>query len=104
MAISARLGAIVFIFTSSSTSPSRWPGRIALGSLAFLVLGQVLLRLMRRADPRPMPSRLAPVLTMPLRSRLFGTPQRVLDRAGVMLGMRVLEIGPGPGVYTIPLV
>lgn len=26
-----------------------------------------------------------------------------MDRAGVTPGMRVLEIGPGPGVYTVPL-
>jgi ubiquinone/menaquinone biosynthesis C-methylase UbiE len=50
-----------------------------------------------------MPSRLAPVLTSPWRSRLFGTPEQTLDRSGVMPGMRVLEIGPGPGVYTVPL-
>ena len=50
-----------------------------------------------------MPSRLAPVLTTPLRVRLFGTPERVLDRAGIRPGMRVLEVGPGPGVYTMPL-
>jgi hypothetical protein len=75
-----------------------------LGGVAVLVLGQVVLRILRRAAPGPMPSRLAPVLTTPLRARLFGgTPERVLARAGVTPGMRVLEVGPGPGVYTIPL-
>jgi protein-L-isoaspartate O-methyltransferase len=88
---------------ASSTSPLRWPSRIVLGGVAVLVLGQVVLRVLRRAAPGPMPSRLAPMLTMPLRARLFGTPERVLDRAGVTPGMRVLEVGPGPGVYTMSL-
>jgi SAM-dependent methyltransferase len=71
--------------------------------VAFFVLLQVVVRVLRRAAPGPMPSRLAPVLTTTLRSWLFGTPERVLDRAGVTPGMRVLEVGPGPGVYTVPL-
>ena len=91
------------MFASSSTSRLRWPSRIVLGGVAVFVLLQVVVRVLRRAVPGPMPSRLAPVLTMPLRSWLFGTPERVLDRAGVAPGMRVLEVGPGPGVYTVPL-
>ena len=91
------------MFVSSSASPLRRLSRIILGGVVTLVLGQVLLRVLRRATPGPMPSRLAPVLTTPLRTRLFGTPERVLDRAGVTCGMRVLEVGPGPGVYTVPL-
>ncbi len=88
---------------ASSSSPLRWSSRIVLGGVAILVMGQVVLRVLRRSAPGPMPSRLAPVLTTPLRARLFGTPERVLDRAGVTPGMRVLEVGPGPGVYTMPL-
>jgi len=71
--------------------------------VASFVLLQVVARVLRRAAPGPMPYRLAPALTTPLRSSLFGTPERVLDRAGVTPGMRVLEVGPGPGVYTVPL-
>lgn len=74
-----------------------------LGILAGFVLLQVFLRLFRRASPEPMPWRLAPMLTTRLRSRLFGTPDQVLDRAGVAPGMRALEVGPGPGMYTVPL-
>jgi protein-L-isoaspartate O-methyltransferase len=88
---------------ASSTSPLHWLSRLVLGGVAVFVLGQVVLRVLRRVVPGPMPSRLAPVLTTPLRARLFGMPERVLDRAGVTPGMRVLEVGPGPGVYTIPL-
>jgi ubiquinone/menaquinone biosynthesis C-methylase UbiE len=79
------------------------PKRIVLGVLAVFVLVQLLLRVFRRAAPEPMPWRLAPLLTTRWRSRLFGTPERVLDRAGVVPGMYVLEVGPGPGMYTVPL-
>ena len=88
---------------ASDTRPLRWLNRIVLVFVAFFVLLQVVVRVLRRAAPGPMPPRLAPVLTTPLRSWLFGTPERVLDRAGVTPGMRVLEVGPGPGVYTVPL-
>ena len=74
-----------------------------LGVLAGFVLLQVFLRLFRRAAPEPMPWRLAPMLTTRLRSRLFGSPDQVLDRAGIAPGMHVLEVGPGPGMYTVPL-
>jgi arsenite methyltransferase len=87
----------------SNTRALRWPSRIVLGVVTVFLLLQVVLRALRRAAPRPMPSRLAPVLTSPWRSRLFGAPEQTLDRSGVTPGMRVLEIGPGPGVYTVPL-
>jgi len=85
----------------SNTKAFRWPSRIVLGMVAVFSLVQVILRALRRAAPRPMPSRFAPVLTSPWRSRLFGAPEQILDRSGVVPGMRVLEIGPGPGVYTV---
>ena len=88
---------------ASDTRPLRWLNRIVLVFVASFVLLQVVARVLRRAAPGPMPYRLAPVLTTPLRSSLFGTSERVLDRAGVTPGMRVLEVGPGPGVYTVPL-
>ena len=79
------------------------PARIMLGVLAVFVLVHIVLRVFRRAAPEPMPWRLAPMLTTRGRSRLFGAPERVLDRAGVAPGMRVLEVGPGPGMYTVAL-
>jgi SAM-dependent methyltransferase len=88
---------------AANARPLRWPKRIVLGTVAIFALIQVVVRILCRAAPGPMPSRLAPVLTTPLRSRLFGNPERVLDRARVAPSMRVLEVGPGPGVYTVPL-
>ena len=93
------------MFASNTRSLLR-PKLIAVGLVGILtvfVLMQVLLRLFRRSAPEPMPWRLAPMLTTRLRSRLFGTPNRILDRAGVAPGMRILEVGPGPGMYTVPL-
>ena len=87
----------------SHTRVLRWPSRIVLGVVAIFLLLPIVLRALRRAAPRPMHSRLAPVLTSPWRSRLFGAPEQTLDRSGVKPGVRVLEIGPGPGVYTVPL-
>ena len=87
----------------SNTGTLRWPSRIVLSVMAAFLLLQVILRVLRRAAPRPMPSRFAPVLTSPWRSQLFGIPEQTLNRSGVTPGMQVLEIGPGPGVYTVPL-
>src|SRR5215216_619204 len=96
------LGGTTSMFASNIRS-LRWPKRIVLTTVASFVLIQVVVRILRRAAPGPMPSRLAPVLTTPLRLQLFGNPERVLDRARVVPSMRVLEVGPCPGVYTLPL-
>jgi hypothetical protein len=81
---------------ASNTSPLRRAKQVVLGTVGILLLIQVLIRILRRAAPGPMPSRLAPVLTTPLRLRLFGSPERVLDPARVAPSMRVLEVGPAP--------
>src|SRR5918997_5463767 len=88
---------------ASNIRPLLRPVRIVLGVLAVFVLVQVVLRIFCRAAPEPMPWRLAPMLTTRWRSRLFGTPERLLDRAGVAPGMQALEVGPGPGMFTVPL-
>ena len=87
----------------SNTRALRWPSQIVLGMAASFLLVQVILRALRRAAPRPMPSRFAPVLTSPWRSRLFGAPELTLDRSGVEPGMRVLEIeGEEKGQQGVP--
>jgi SAM-dependent methyltransferase len=83
-------------------SPMRWLRRIALAIIAVTTLTWIFRRL-RQRSPEPLPARFAPLLGWPLRWRLFGTPEQILDRAGVTPGMQVLEVGPGPGFFTIPL-
>jgi len=83
--------------------PLRWLGSIVLVLAGIYILSAVVVRIMRRIRPGLTPLYAAPSLNMPARWRLFGTPAQVLDRAGIGPGMRALEIGPGPGFFTIPL-
>jgi len=46
----------------------------------------------------PCPASLARLLDNPVRRRYTG---RILDRIGIQPGERVLELGPGPGVFTV---
>ncbi len=81
----------------------RWIGLIGLSLIGLFVLSQIVQRIIRRVHPQPMPPFLAYLLHSPLRIRLFGTPEQILDRAGVTPGMHVLEVGPGSGFFTVPL-
>jgi predicted O-methyltransferase YrrM len=83
--------------------PLRWLGRLVLGIAGLYFLTQVIGRIMRRVRPGLTPLRAIPSLNMPLRWKFFGTPEQILDRAGISPGMRVLEIGPGPGFVTVTL-
>ena len=87
----------------SQIRPLRWLGRLVLGIVSLYLLTQVIGRVMRRVRPGLTPLRAIPSLKMPLRWKFFGTPERILDRAGISPGMQVLEIGPGPGFMTVPL-
>jgi len=70
-----------------------------IGGLAFfwLVVLKVLVRLGggRRA---PCPASLAWLVNNPIRRRYI---RPVLDRVGIRPGERVLELGPGPGAFTV---
>ncbi len=81
----------------------RWLGFFVAGLLSLFVIGQTILRIRHRHKPRPMPIRMAPALRSSARRKLFGTPEQIVERAGVTPGMRVLEIGPGPGNFTVTL-
>ncbi len=72
-----------------------------LGGLAFawLVGAKLLSRLAARlGHSAPCPSALAWALDHPLRRRFTRV---TLDRVGIRPGERVLELGPGPGAFTV---
>ena len=66
---------------------------------AWIVLFFAVFRITRKLHPIPIPWQIAFILENPMR-RTFQSPKRHLDRIGVGEGMRVLELGPGPGYFT----
>jgi ubiquinone/menaquinone biosynthesis C-methylase UbiE len=80
-----------------------WLGKIACiillvtGGLAFFWL--VVVRIVAKLHGgEPCPYTLAWLADNPLRRRYMGN---VLDRIGIQPGERVLELGPGPGAFTV---
>jgi len=83
--------------------PSRIPRSlvaVGAGLVGLVAISQIILRLRSKLHPRPIPLRLAGVLRSSTRRRLFGSPEEIVERAGVAPGMHVLEIGPGTGYFT----
>lgn len=71
--------------------------------LAFVVLFlfvQVVVRLVRRFYHFPIPSFLAGLVDNPVRRRIQ-SPKKIADRLDLRPDMRVVEIGPGPGTFTM---
>ena len=66
----------------------------------FLFLWLVVMRIIRKLHPVPIPWRWARFIDNPLR-RLVQSPSKVMEQAGVHEGMRVLELGPGSGFFTL---
>ena len=67
--------------------------------LAFICL-HTLLRIISHLYKFPLPPILAKVIDHPLRHRIQ-PPDEMAVRHGIDPGMRVLEVGPGSGTYTI---
>lgn len=78
-----------------------WIALAAVGGLAFFWLFplKLLSRLAARfSKSAPCPASLNWLVTNPIR-RHYMRP--VLDRVGIRPGERVLELGPGPGTFTV---
>lgn len=77
------------------------PALIAILSLigAFLFLWLVVLRIVRKIHPFPIPWRLALFIDNPFRRRAQN-PAKTMDQIGIREGMKVLELGPGSGLFT----
>lgn len=65
----------------------------------FFVL-QIVLRLVRKIYPFPIPAAMIRLIDHPLRRRFFSAG-KTLDLVGIRPGMRVLELGPGSGFFTL---
>jgi len=74
--------------------------RILLWLLIFFISFQIILRLVRRIYKFPIPHFLTNLIDNPIRRRIQ-PPESTPIRHGIRAGMRVLEVGPGNGTYTL---
>lgn len=68
--------------------------------LSWLVLAEVVMRIISRFIHSPIPAVLTRFIDNPVRRRIQ-PPAKVVDWIGIQDGMRVLEIGPGTGIFTV---
>jgi ubiquinone/menaquinone biosynthesis C-methylase UbiE len=68
--------------------------------LGFLLVLQTVVRIVRQIYKFPMPEFAANIIDNPLRRRIQ-PPEDMPTRHDVKPGMKVLEVGPGNGTYTI---
>jgi ubiquinone/menaquinone biosynthesis C-methylase UbiE len=74
-----------------------WLVLLVIGGLAFFWL--VVMRIVAKLHGgEPCPFALAPFVDNPLRRRYMSN---ILDRIGIQSGERILELGPGPGAFSI---
>ena len=74
-----------------------WIALLLVGGVAFFWL--VVLRIVAKLHGgEPCPFALAWIVDNPLRRRYMG---KVLDQIGIRPGERVLELGPGPGAFSV---
>ncbi len=73
---------------------------ICLGVPLFLIVLHTIIRIVRHFNKFPMPQWMANAIDNPLRRRIQ-PPEETALRHGIEPGMRVLEVGPGNGTYTM---
>lgn len=74
-----------------------WIVAILVGWFFFV---EVVIRIVRRFVHFPIPAFIARFIDNPIRRRIQ-PPTKVVDWIGIQDGMHILEIGPGPGTFTI---
>jgi ubiquinone/menaquinone biosynthesis C-methylase UbiE len=72
---------------------------VFLALLAYILFVEVVLRIVRRYYQFPIPDYAARLIDNPIRRRIQ-PPEKIVEWMGVKPGMRLLEVGPGPGTFT----
>ena len=68
--------------------------------VGWFIFAQTVIRLIRRFIHFPIPAIFARFIDNPIRRRIQ-PPTKVVDWIGIQEGIHILEIGPGPGTFTI---
>ena len=82
---------------STAVSVLLWIVIVLCGGIFYWV---VIHRAFKHFVHYPVPAFATPLLDNPIR-RMFQPPEKMVDRIDIREGMRVLEVGPGPGTFTI---
>ena len=77
-----------------------WLGRIILGCVAWVLVWLALVRLVRHFFAFPVPAFLGRFIGSRWR-RMLQPPDEIITHADIRPGMKVLELGPGPGTFTL---
>jgi ubiquinone/menaquinone biosynthesis C-methylase UbiE len=72
---------------------------LLLALFSYILFVEIVLRIVRRFYPFPIPPYVARLIDNPIRRRIQ-PPDKVAEWMGVGEGMSILEIGPGPGTFT----
>ena len=75
-------------------------GHILGGIILFILVTQVIIRLIRKYCKFPIPAFMVAMIDNPIR-RKIQPPGEMPSRHGITPGMTVLEVGPGNGTYTV---